>query len=163
MANQNPFQGLNPNLGGDGEFEESDEEESELSLFYDDTYVSEEAFADLDLPPIFDEEIFDKESMIADFDLPPVFIEEIFEKESVSNLGFMDCFCESHVSHHKDSSVYLLLSKVMINEFVSFYWSDWIDIMTRIEGFKVRCIRLWLLALKKFMQVCGMKAIKIRG
>ena len=121
MANQNLFQGLNPNLGGDGEFEESDEEESDHLLFYDDTYVSEEAFADLDLPPVFDEEIFDKESMSADFDLPPVFVGEIYKKESVSNLGFMDYLCESHVSHRNNSSVYLLLSKVMINEFVSFY------------------------------------------
>ena len=36
-------------------------------------------------------------------------------------------------------------------------------IMTRIEGFRVCRIRSWLLALKNFMQVCGMKAIKIRG
>ena len=115
MSNQNPFQGLNPNSGGDGdgdgEFEESDKEESDHSLFYDDTYVSEEAFTDLDLPPVFNEEIFDKESMTVDFDLPSIFVEEIFERESVSNLGFMDYFCESHVSHHNDSSVYLCCQK----------------------------------------------------
>ncbi|KAK0596698.1 hypothetical protein LWI29_018207 [Acer saccharum] len=64
--------------------EESDEEESEPSLFYDETCLSMEVFADLDLPPVFDEEVFDKESMIADLDLPPVFDEEIFDKESMS-------------------------------------------------------------------------------
>ena len=80
--NQNPFQALNPN-GGDVE-DESDEEESDPSLFYDETCLSKEVFADLDLPPVFDEEVFDKESMIADLDLPPVFDEEIVDKESMS-------------------------------------------------------------------------------
>ena len=75
LANQNPFQGLNTNSGGYSKFEESDEEEFDPSLFYNDTYLLEEAFVDFDQPPIFDE--------------------EIFEKESVSNLGFMDYFCES--------------------------------------------------------------------
>ncbi|KAK0605754.1 hypothetical protein LWI29_030434 [Acer saccharum] len=64
--------------------EESDEEESEPSLFYDETCLPKEVFANLDLPPVFDEEVVDKESMIADLDLPPVFDEEIFDKESMS-------------------------------------------------------------------------------
>ena len=41
--NQNPFQALNPN-GGDVE-DESDEEESDPSLFYDETCLSEEVFS----------------------------------------------------------------------------------------------------------------------
>ncbi|KAK0579289.1 hypothetical protein LWI29_024065 [Acer saccharum] len=64
--------------------EDSDEEESDPSLFYDETCLSKEAFADLDLPPVFDEEVFDRESMIANLDLPPVFDEEIFDKKSIS-------------------------------------------------------------------------------
>ncbi|KAK0597553.1 hypothetical protein LWI29_026460 [Acer saccharum] len=64
--------------------EENDEEEFEPSLFYDETCLSKEVFADLDLPPVFDEEVFDKESMIAYFDLPPIFDEEIFDKKSMS-------------------------------------------------------------------------------
>ncbi|KAK0595138.1 hypothetical protein LWI29_003910 [Acer saccharum] len=74
------------NVGAEQKFdeEESDEEESEPSLFYDETCLSKEVFADLDLPPVFDEEVFDKESMIADLDLPPVFDEEIFDKKSMS-------------------------------------------------------------------------------
>ncbi|KAK0598575.1 hypothetical protein LWI29_035973 [Acer saccharum] len=68
-----------------GDEEESDEEESDPSLFYDETCLSKEAFADLDQPPVFDEEVFDKESMIANLDLPPVFDEEIFDKKSMSS------------------------------------------------------------------------------
>ncbi|KAK0593969.1 hypothetical protein LWI29_026974 [Acer saccharum] len=64
--------------------EDSDEEEFDPSLFYDETCLSKEAFADLDLPPVFDEEVFDRESMIANLDLPPVFDEEIFDKKSMS-------------------------------------------------------------------------------
>ncbi|KAK0603821.1 hypothetical protein LWI29_009054 [Acer saccharum] len=68
----------------ESDIEESDEEESDPSLFYDETCLSKEVFADLDLPPVFDEEVFDKESMIIDLDLPPVFDEEIFDKKSKS-------------------------------------------------------------------------------
>ena len=59
MANQTLFQGLNPNSSGDGEFEESGEEESNHLLFFDDDYVSEEVLVDFDLSPVFDEDIFE--------------------------------------------------------------------------------------------------------
>ncbi|KAI9162496.1 hypothetical protein LWI28_027924 [Acer negundo] len=76
----------NPRMSGDEEEsdEESDEEESDPSLFYDEACLSEEDFVDLDLPPVFDEDIFDKKSMSAYLDLPPVFDEEIIDKESMS-------------------------------------------------------------------------------
>ena len=43
----------------------------------------------------------------------------------------------------------------MIQEFVSIHWSDWMDIMTKGEKFKVRRIRSRLLPFKIFMLVCG--------
>ncbi|KAK3231830.1 hypothetical protein Dsin_003711 [Dipteronia sinensis] len=107
------------------------------SMFFDDTYISAEVFVDFDKPPIFDEYVFEK--------VP-------YE----SNSHFVDCFYESHVSHHKNSSVYLFLQDLMIQEFVTSHWSDWMDIMTKGEKFKVRRIRTWLLSSKNFMQASGM-------
>ncbi|KAK0577992.1 hypothetical protein LWI29_003447 [Acer saccharum] len=73
--------------------EESVEEESEPSLFYDEICLSKEVFADLDLPPVFDEEIFDKESMSADFDPKPELVEEEchaakVDKEASLGIGY---------------------------------------------------------------------------
>ena len=93
------------------------------SVFFDDTYISAEVFVNFDKPPIFDEYVFEK--------VP-------YE----SNSYFVDCFYESRVSHHKNTSVYLLLSDLMIQEFVFSYWSDWMDIMTKDEKFKVRLYNL---------------------
>ena len=107
------------------------------SVFFDDKYVSVEVFVDFDKPPIFDEYVFEKVS---------------YE----SNSHFVDCFYESHVSHHKNSSVYLLLQGLMIQEFVSSHWSDWMDIITKGEKFKVRRIQSRLLPPKNFMHASGM-------
>jgi hypothetical protein len=147
--NQNPFQALNPN-GGDVE-DESDEEESDPSLFYDETCLSEEVFADLDLPPVFDEEIFDKESMSVDFDLPPVFDEEIFDKESMR--------VEFDLLPVSVEEIFEKESDLKIQELASIYWCDWMDVMTKIGKYTVRCRRTCELTLH--IQV--ILATEIRG
>ena len=73
------------------------------------------------------------------WDKPPIFDDDAeFEESKPEGLIFEDCFYESHVYFSKRiSPTFLFLQKLILSSYISSYWCDWMDKITKVGKFRV--------------------------
>ena len=115
-------------------------------LVYHDEIKIISSHVNLDKPPIFDDD--------NEFEGP---------NQKVSN--FEDCFYESHVYFSKSiSPTFLFLHKLIIGSYISTYWYDWMDIITKVGKFRVHELTFRVPSQRKFFnRYQKEKSLETRG